>query len=158
MASEALDESGEAQAARDAESRDAESGVACLESVQQADEKAGAGAADGMPQRNGASIGVDLLGVEWQFLEAGEDLAGEGLVELDLLDVSVIERVAIERCWTSKVTAAKSKMSGNSATIWVVWPGMSPVAPSRPTVVVSASPSSSKRVTATVMPMATSTP
>jgi hypothetical protein len=48
---------------------------------------AGAGGAEGVADGDGAAVGVDLGGVEAELTDAVEALAGEGLVELDGVDL-----------------------------------------------------------------------
>ena len=49
--------------------------------------EAGAGAAEGVAEGDRAAVDVELLLVDAELAGAGEDLGGEGLVELDQVDV-----------------------------------------------------------------------
>src|SRR5512135_3627164 len=51
--------------------------------MQQCGEKLGAGAAEGMPQRDPPAIDVDLRRIELQVADAGDCLRGKGFIQLD---------------------------------------------------------------------------
>ena len=75
-------------AAADAEGGKTLLGLVALEHlVEQGDDDAGAGAADGVTQGDGAAVDVDLAHVEVQLTGDGDGLGGKGLVGLDEVDV-----------------------------------------------------------------------
>ena len=65
--------------------------------MQQGDQDAGGGAADRVAESNRTPVGIDDLGVEGQLGEAGQDLAGERLVELDQIDVVEAQTASLEQ-------------------------------------------------------------
>jgi len=79
-------------AAADAHGHEAVFRFAALELGQQGCGELGAGAAQWMTERDGAAIDVDALGIDAERLDDGERLRGEGLVELDHVDL--VEREA----------------------------------------------------------------
>src|SRR6267378_228924 len=91
---EALEDAGGAHAAADAHGDHAVAGVAALEFADDGGGKFCAGAAEGVAQGDGASVGIDAAGVEAGLLDDGQGLRGEGFVELDYCHV--IEREAGE--------------------------------------------------------------
>src|SRR5229473_1951201 len=61
--------------------------VPALQLVQKRDHDARAGAADGMPERDGAAVDVQSFTGNGYVLEHGEDLWSKGFVELDEIEV-----------------------------------------------------------------------
>ena len=88
VARPALDQGRQSHAARHAEGGDAVADAAPGHAVEQGDQDAGAGGADGVAEGDGAAVRIDLAGVEVQLLQAGQHLRGEGLVEFHLADVA----------------------------------------------------------------------
>src|SRR3954454_21717649 len=78
-----LDHRGKALADADAERRDSVAPAAAAQLVHQRRHQAGAGAAERMAERDRTAVHVELLLVDPQLLDAGEDLGGERLVQLD---------------------------------------------------------------------------
>src|SRR2546425_11183749 len=70
-------------AAAEAESGDAALEIAASELVEQRDENARAGSADGMTDGDGAAVHVDFFGIELQLARDGDGGDGEGFVELE---------------------------------------------------------------------------
>ena len=71
------------QAAADAEGGHSSFRVALEHLVQKRDRDSRAGAADGMADRDGSAVYIDLVAVEIQFAVAGEHLGGEGFIQFD---------------------------------------------------------------------------
>src|ERR1019366_7874824 len=76
----ALDGEGDGVAAAGAERGDSALQVAELQFVEQRDEKAGAGCANGMAKRDGAPVHVHFLGIELELPRDGDGGHGEGFV------------------------------------------------------------------------------
>src|SRR5208283_1324549 len=72
-----------AQATAHAKRGNASFGLAPKHLVQQGDCNSCSGAADWMAERNGAAIDVRFLRIEMQLPVAGQNLCGEGFVDLD---------------------------------------------------------------------------
>ncbi len=87
--SRALDSEGDGIPAAKAESSDAALQVAALQFVQQRDQNARAGSADGMPERNGASIHVNLFRIELQLARNRDGSDGKCLVQFIQIDVAI---------------------------------------------------------------------
>src|SRR2546430_15955371 len=79
-----------AHAPGDAEGGEGEGGIAVAELVGGREHDPGAGHADGVAERDGAALGVQLVVVELELAVAGQDLGGERFVQLD--DVEVLQR------------------------------------------------------------------
>src|SRR6476659_7449881 len=85
--SDRFEHGGEALADADAHRRDA---IAAAATAQLPDERrgeAGAGAAERVAEGDRAAVDVELLFVDSQLSRAGQHLGGEGLVQLDQVDV-----------------------------------------------------------------------
>jgi hypothetical protein len=67
-------------------------GAAAVELADEGGGETGAGAAEGVTEGDRAAVHVELLFVDAELADAGEDLGGEGLVQLDQVDL--IERQA----------------------------------------------------------------
>src|SRR5438309_9613369 len=78
---------GDGVAAAEAESGDAAFEVAASELVEQSDENARAGSADGMTDGDRAAIDIDLFGIEFELARDGDGGDGEGFVELEEVNV-----------------------------------------------------------------------
>src|SRR2546425_5404461 len=78
---------GDGVAAAEAESSDAALEVAASELVEQGDENARAGGADGMADGDCAPIDVDFFGIEFQLARDGDGGDGKGFVELEEVNV-----------------------------------------------------------------------
>src|SRR3989442_7148850 len=76
-------------AAAEAESGDAALEIAASELVEQRDENARAGSADGMADGDGAAVHVDIFGIELELARDGDGGNGEGFVELEEIDVFI---------------------------------------------------------------------
>ena len=61
--------------------------------VQQRHRDPRSGAADGMAERDGTAIDVELVAVEMQFAVAGQNLRGEGFIQLDQFEVGELQAV-----------------------------------------------------------------
>jgi hypothetical protein len=83
--------------AADAHGDQSELEVAADEVLHHAEGEDGAGGADGVPQRDRAAVGIRALGVEAGVADAGDGLSGEGLVELDGVDVGRAEADLLEQ-------------------------------------------------------------
>src|SRR3954454_8865108 len=84
----ALQDDGEPLADADADRGDRHAAAPALELVRRVADDAAARAAERVADRDRAAVDVDLLGIEVApQLQAGEALRGEGLVELDDVDV-----------------------------------------------------------------------
>ena len=88
-----FDDKGHAHAAADAECGQAAVRVALEHLVQKRDDDARAGAADGVAERDGSAVDVELAAIEVEFAIAGEHLRGKGLVEFDEIEVREFEGV-----------------------------------------------------------------
>src|SRR3954452_6786250 len=86
--SDPLDEHREALPDPDAQRREAAVRVLSLHPAEQRDGEPCAAASERMPQGDGAAVGVDSVDVEAEPADAGEDLWGEGLVDLDRFEVA----------------------------------------------------------------------
>ena len=86
--SEGLDEDGVALAAAAAEGGRAESAAAAGQLVEDVQRDAGAGHAHGVAEGDGAAVDVDDLGRDAQVGHRGHADGGEGLVELEQVDVA----------------------------------------------------------------------
>ena len=87
----AVDDEGDAFAAADAEGGDAALRVALLHCVEEGDEDAGAGSADGVAEGDGAAVDVDAGGVEAEELVVDDGDDGEGFVDLVEIDLVLAE-------------------------------------------------------------------
>src|SRR2546425_11844396 len=74
-------------AAAEAESGNPALEIAASELVEQSDENARAGSADGMADGDGAAIHVDFFGIEFELARDGDGGHGEGFVELEEVNV-----------------------------------------------------------------------
>ena len=74
---------GHAHAATDAQSRDAALGITLKHLVQERDGDACAGASDRMPERDGATIHIELVAIEIQHTIAGQYLSCERFVQFN---------------------------------------------------------------------------
>src|SRR5690606_22753462 len=95
----AFDRQCHALAAADAQSGQAAASVAALHFVEQADQDAAAGGADGVAEGDGTAVDVDLGAVPVQFAADGNGLGGEGFVGLDQVQLlqapaSTLQRLA----------------------------------------------------------------
>ena len=77
----------QALADADAHRRDPVAAAAAAELVQEGGREAGAGAAERVAEGDRAAVDVEALLVDPELADAGEDLGGEGLVELDQVDL-----------------------------------------------------------------------
>ena len=75
-------------AAADAEGGDAASQILRFERMQQRDDQAGAGGADGMAERAGAAIDVELLARDAEIALRRHRHHGEGFVDLEQIDIA----------------------------------------------------------------------
>src|SRR3954451_1544991 len=80
-------DSGQTLADPDAEGGDAELAAAALQLADQGAGEAGAGAAEWVAEGDRAAVDVEPLFVDPELPGAGEDLGGEGLVQLDQVDL-----------------------------------------------------------------------
>src|SRR5581483_5601591 len=71
----------------DAQGGEAEPAVAAAQLVEERDDEAGAAHAEGMAERDRTAVDVHLFLVEPELADDGEGLRGEGLVELDQVDL-----------------------------------------------------------------------
>src|SRR5690606_33707367 len=85
--SDPFDDGGDAHAAAHAEGGQDVAQLAALQLVEQGGEDDAAGGAQRMAHGNGAAIDVDLLLRDPQVLHELEDHGGEGLVDLEQVDV-----------------------------------------------------------------------
>src|ERR1044072_9906854 len=77
----------QALADADAHGRNAEPAAAAAQLAEKGGGEAGAGAAEWVAEGDRAAVDVEALLVEPELSGAGEDLGGEGLVELDQVDL-----------------------------------------------------------------------
>src|SRR5215207_1172213 len=84
---DAFEDDGQPLAAGDAERCQAEREPAFAELVGQREEHPSAAHADGVPDRDPAALRVQPVALELQLPLAGDHLRGEGLVDLDRIDV-----------------------------------------------------------------------
>ena len=82
-----LEDAGSAHAAADAHGDHAVAHLAASHFLEQRCGEFGAGAAEGMAERDGAAVDVDARRIEAERADDGEGLRGKGLVELDEADV-----------------------------------------------------------------------
>ncbi len=87
----ALHEHRDALADTHAQGGQAPAGVLPLQPADQREQDAGAGTAEGMAERDGTAVGVDLLLVELQPPHHRECLRGERLVQLDGVQVAALQ-------------------------------------------------------------------
>lgn len=80
----------------DAHAREADLLAAPPQLVEQGADLAGAGAAEGVAEGDGAALGVDFLHGEAELVGAPEALGGEGLVDLEDVDVVLGEAGELE--------------------------------------------------------------
>jgi hypothetical protein len=81
----------------DAERSDAAAELALLEGREQRDDDARAGCADGMAERAGAAVDVDLVVGQAERAHGGHDNDGEGLVDFEQVDFRKGPANAIEQ-------------------------------------------------------------
>ena len=84
---EPLHDHGHALAAADAHRLEAEGLAAVLEAVEQRGHDAGARLTEGVAERDGAAVDVELVPADAEVLGRGDHLGREGLVDLDQVDV-----------------------------------------------------------------------
>src|SRR5699024_1168576 len=70
-----------------AQGGEAVAALACAEAVEQGGGHAGAGGAPGVAERDRPAVDVELVVVDAEILGGRQHLRGEGLVELDQVDV-----------------------------------------------------------------------
>src|SRR3954447_8997849 len=87
MASATFEEGCLALAHADAEGREAVPAAATPELVQQAHDETGAAHPERVAERDRAAVHVDALGIEAELADHDQALRGEGLVQLDEVDV-----------------------------------------------------------------------
>src|SRR5438093_6507914 len=87
LPSVALEDDGQTLSARDAERRQAERRAASAHLVREGQDHAGAAHADRVADGDAAAIHVQPVPVELQLTLARDHLGGEGLVDLDQVDV-----------------------------------------------------------------------
>src|SRR6266851_9048364 len=78
----------DAHAAADAQRGEALLGIALLHFVQQRDQHAGTGSADGVADRDRAAVDVDLGSIPAEILVDGAGLRREGLIGLDQIEIA----------------------------------------------------------------------
>src|SRR5690606_3816619 len=93
----ALEHTSDALPDADAHARQAPFAVRAAQVVDQGRGDARARAAERMTQGDRAAERVDLVGVELERADAGEGLAGEGLVELDRVELADLDPSALHR-------------------------------------------------------------
>src|ERR1700674_3631811 len=120
------------QAAANAQGRNATFGLALEHLTQQRDRDARSGATDRMAERDRAAIDIQFLRIEMQFPVAGQDLGGEGFVELYQVEIGYAElmlllHLAQRRYWSNAHDARIHARGsyGQNAGEWfeVVFPG-----------------------------------
>src|SRR5579863_6388793 len=84
---ESLDDHGHPLAAAHAHRLQAEPLTLVLEGVEEGGHDAGTGHAEGVAEGDGAALHVELLPGDAEMTGRGDDLGGEGLVDLDQVDV-----------------------------------------------------------------------
>src|SRR5262245_32802833 len=87
----AFEDRRQALADADAHRRDPVAAAAAAELVKEGGGEAGAGAAERVAEGDRAAVDVEPLLVDPELADAGEDLRGEGLVELDQVDLVELE-------------------------------------------------------------------
>src|SRR5919198_4571929 len=92
-----LEDRGDALAHADAHGGEAVAMAATRHLVHQRRGQTRAAAAEGMAQRNGATVRVHPGRVKPQLADTGERLRGEGFVELDHVEVVSVEAGALQR-------------------------------------------------------------
>src|SRR5258708_6045782 len=95
--SDPLEDPRRAHAGPDAHGHQAVSAAPAFELVEELDGELGAGAAEGVAEGNRAAVDVDLLLVEAKLADDRERLRGEGLVQLDQVDIRKREPSELER-------------------------------------------------------------
>src|SRR5262249_20253322 len=81
----------------DAQRGEAFLGVALLHFVKERDKDAPARGADRMPERNGAAVDIDLVGIPAEVLVDRAGLRRKGLVRLDEIDILDLPAGLLER-------------------------------------------------------------
>src|SRR6185437_16597710 len=94
--SDPLEDRGDALPAADAHRVERVPAAGALELVQRLDDQDGAGGADRVAERDPAAVRVDALGGQVQFPGHGQCLGGEGLVDLEHVDLVDLEAGAVE--------------------------------------------------------------
>src|SRR5439155_15879367 len=94
--SDPLDARAGAEAAAAANRDEARLLVRALELVQESGDQAGAGRPERMPERDRAAVHVDPVHVRLELAAPGGDDRGEGLVDLDQVDVADLHAVALQ--------------------------------------------------------------
>src|SRR5262245_5658034 len=84
-----LENTGGPHASTDAHGDQAVAGAPALHFIEQAGRQLGAGATEGMPERDRATVDVKSFRVDREFLENRQHLRGKGLVQLD--DVHLLQ-------------------------------------------------------------------
>src|SRR5438034_5165181 len=82
-----LEDDGESLPAADAQRREPQGGSGCPQLVRQRQDDPGAAHTDRVPQADAPTVHVEPVTVELQLAFARDDLRGEGLVDLDPLEV-----------------------------------------------------------------------
>src|SRR5579875_3394041 len=94
---EPLDDGGDALAAADAEGGEAEPLVEHFQVVDEVGDEAAAAGAERVAQRDGAAVGIELTLVNAELADDGDALRGEGLVQLDHVNVRKLQAGAGQR-------------------------------------------------------------
>src|SRR6185437_11995966 len=87
LISDALHDRGDAHAAADAQRGQAVALLLALELIDERAQDHAAGGAEGVAHGDGAAVDVDLVHVPAHVLDVAQDNGGEGLVDLDQIDV-----------------------------------------------------------------------